>query len=303
MASKGLVSRCCGERRVSQREIELRIVHIVQEEVHARQVVGGVVDFLPHETLLDQVLIKLTLGLQQQRARTARGVVDFVHLVLPRERKPRQQPRDVLGREKLAARLTGIGGIVGNEKLVGIAEEVDLVVGKAAEVQTLHPVEHGTEAAVLLLDGVAQAGAGGVEVGKKPLDGALGVIAHGRGFDGGEDRRQVGVEVGVVVGLRHHHRKELTGVDEIALFARHLVDHSRIGTYFAVGIFLIAFLGIVPFHVGDKVFADEAVEERAEHKLFKVPAVDSAAHFVGDAPNGGLQFGALGDFGHRAVRV
>ena len=164
-------------------------------------------------------------------------------------------------------------------------------------------MEHGTEAAVLLLDGVAQAGAGGVEVRKESLDGALGIIAHGRSFDGREDRRQVGVEVGVVVGLRHHHRKELTGVDEIALFVRHLVDHSRIGTDFAVGILLIAPFGTARFHMGDKVFADEAVEERAEHKLFEVPAVDSAAHFVGDAPNGGLQFGALGDFGHRAVRV
>ena len=122
------------EEGVAQCEVELRIVHIVQEEVHARQVVGGVVDFLPHKPLLDQVGVKLALGLQQQRARTARRVVDFVHLVLPRERETRQQPRDILGREKLAARLTGIGGIVGNEKLVGIAEEVDLVVGKAAEV-------------------------------------------------------------------------------------------------------------------------------------------------------------------------
>lgn len=286
------------EEGVAQRKVELIVVHIVQEEVHPRQVERGVVDLLPHETALDHVLVKLPLGLQQQRTRTASGVVDLVHLRLSRERKPRQQPRDVLGREKLTARLTGIGGIVGDEKLVGIAEEVDFVVGKAAEVQTLHAVEHGTEAAVLLLDSVAQTSAGGVEVGKKPLDGALRSVAHGRGFDGGEDGGQLGVEIGVALGRGHHHRKELAGIDEIALFARHGVD--EFGIHLAVGIGCVVLIGVAAFHVGGKIFADVAVEEGTEHKLFEVPAVDSAAHIVGDAPNGGLKLGALGGFGHRA---
>ena len=172
------------------------------------------------------------------------------------------------------------------------------MVGKVSEVQTLHPAQHGAEAAVFLLDGVAQLGAGGVEVGKKPLDGALRSVAHGRGFDGGEDGGQLGVEIGVALGRTHHLREELRGIDEIALFARHGVD--ELGIHLAVGIFCVVLIGIAAFHVGGKIFADVAVEEGAEHKLFEVPAVDSAAHIVGDAPNGGLKLGALGGFGHRA---
>ena len=172
------------------------------------------------------------------------------------------------------------------------------MVGKVSEVQTLHPAEHGTESAVFLLDGVAQLGAGGVEVGKKSLDGALRSVTHGRSFDGGEDGGQLGVEIGVALGRAHHLCEELRGIDEIALFARHGVD--EVGIQSAVGTFRIAFLGIGVFHVGRKIFADIAVEECAEHKLFEVPAVDSAAHIVGDAPNGSLKLGALGGFGHRA---
>ena len=90
----------------------------------------------------------------------------------------------------------------------------------------------------------------------------------------------------------------MRGIDEIALFARHGVD--ELGIHLAVGICCVVLFGVVAFHVGRKVFTDVAVEERAEDKLFEVPAVDSAAHIVGDAPNGGLKLGALGGFGHRA---
>ena len=286
------------EEGVAQREVELVVVHIVQEEVHARQVERGVVDLLPHETALDHVFVKLPLGLQQQRTRTAGRVVDLVHLRLSRQGEARDELRHGLRGEKLAARLAGVRRIVRNQKLVGVAEEVDLVVGKVSEIQTLHPAQHGAESAVFLLDGVAQLGAGGVEVGKKPLDGALRSVAHGRSLDGGEDGRQLGVEIGVAVGRGHHLCEELRGIDEIALFARHGVD--ELGIHLAVGIFCVVLIGVAAFHVGGKIFADVAVEEGAEHKLFEVPAVDSAAHIVGDAPNGGLKLGALGGFGHRA---
>ena len=90
----------------------------------------------------------------------------------------------------------------------------------------------------------------------------------------------------------------MRGIDEIALFARHGVD--EFGIHLTVGVCCVVLFGIAAFHVGRKVFADVVVEEGAEDKLFEVPAVDSAAHIVGGAPNGGLKLGALGVFGHRA---
>lgn len=90
-------------QRVAQLEVELVVVHVVQEHVHPRQVVRGVVDFLPKEAVFDQVLIEVLLGLQQQRARAASRVVDLVDAGLPVHRQLRNQLGDLLRREELAA--------------------------------------------------------------------------------------------------------------------------------------------------------------------------------------------------------
>jgi hypothetical protein len=42
-----------------------------------------------------------------------------------------------------------------------------------------------------------------------------------------------------------------------------------------------------------KVFADEAIEQGAQHVLLEVPAIDGTAHIVGDMPDLALQGGAL----------
>ena len=54
------------EEGVAQRKVKFCVVHIVQEEVHARQVERGVVNLLSNEPHFLLVL-KLLLGLQQQR--------------------------------------------------------------------------------------------------------------------------------------------------------------------------------------------------------------------------------------------
>jgi hypothetical protein len=48
-----------------------------------------------------------------------------------------------------------------------------------AEVQLGHAFEHSSQAGVLVFDGVAQAVAGGVEVGEQATDVALGRLAQG----------------------------------------------------------------------------------------------------------------------------
>jgi hypothetical protein len=81
---EGLVAKEVGiGEGVAQLDVELVVVHVVQEHVHPRQVVGGVVDFLPEEPFLDDVGVEVLLGLEQQGAGTGGGVVDLVDAGLP----------------------------------------------------------------------------------------------------------------------------------------------------------------------------------------------------------------------------
>ena len=59
--------------------------------------------------------------------------------------------------KKLTAGLSGIGGVVGDEKFVGIAEQVDLVVFKIAEIQPGYAFENSRQACVFIFDGIAEA--------------------------------------------------------------------------------------------------------------------------------------------------
>jgi hypothetical protein len=60
---------------------------------------------------------------------------------------------------------------------------------------------------------------------------------------------------------------------------------------------------VTAFDVAGKVFADEAIEQGAEHVLLEIPAVDSTAHIVGDLPDPALQFGALLNACHAVIPV
>lgn len=53
------------EERVAQGNVELIEIDVVQKHVHARQIISGMVDFLPEEAILYQMIVKLLLGLQQ----------------------------------------------------------------------------------------------------------------------------------------------------------------------------------------------------------------------------------------------
>ena len=90
----------------------------------------------------------------------------------------------VLWRKKLASTFSGIGGIVGNQELVSITKKVNLVVFKIAEVQLLHTFQDGCQTAVFGFNAVAQAGAGGVKVGKEAFNVNFGGVSIGRAFNG-----------------------------------------------------------------------------------------------------------------------
>ena len=124
--------------------MKLVVVDGVEKHVHARQVVGGVVDFLPKEAFFDEMIVKLLLSLKQERTAAASGVVDFVDARLSVGGDACEELRHLLGGEKLSSGLTGTLGVVADEKLVGIAKEVDFAVGKVGEIETCHASEHGS---------------------------------------------------------------------------------------------------------------------------------------------------------------
>jgi len=95
--------------------------------------------------------------------------------------------------EKLAARFTGISGVVGDEKFVGIAKQVDLVAFKVTKIQPGYTFEHGGQTQVFILYRIAKAVAGGVKIGKQAFDVWLRGVAVGRTFNGGKDGGQIGI--------------------------------------------------------------------------------------------------------------
>ncbi len=181
------------EEGVAELDVELVVVHVVQEHVHPRQVVGGVVDFLAEESLFDDVVVELLFRLQEEGAGAAGGVVDFVDAGLAVDGQAGDEAGDALRGEELATGFSGIGGVVGDEELVGIAEEIDLVAREVAEVEPADTGEDGGEAGVLGFHGVSEPIAGGVEVGEEALDVLFRGVAAGGGLDGGKDGGEVGI--------------------------------------------------------------------------------------------------------------
>ena len=229
--------------------------------------------------------------LQQQRAGAAGGVVDFVHAFLSEEGEAGNQLRDVLRCEEFAAGFARVGGVVGNQVFVGIAEEINVMVFKTAKIQLRYAFENGSKAFVFVGDGAAKAVAGGVEIIKETFDCRFGRVAGSGFFNGAEDGFQLGIELVVLVGMSSDVAKELAGVDEVA-FGFDGVIHNFRGDN-VVGHGSIADTGIATLNVVGEMFADEAVKEGAEDVLFEIPAVHGAAHVVGDFPDLAVQLSAL----------
>ena len=146
MASKGSSSQWAGSVSVSPLgDVELLVVHIVQEHVDAAQVVGGEVDLLPVEALAHLVVAQHLDEVEQQGAGTAGRVVHLVDLGLADDGDARQQLGDFLRGVELAAGLAGGGGVHLHQVFVGVAEQVDGVVGEVARAAGQRQVADGVE--------------------------------------------------------------------------------------------------------------------------------------------------------------
>ena len=167
------------EERIPQLDIKVVVIDPVEEHIHTRQIVGRRIYFLPIKSPLYLPCLKEAASLQEKRTRATSGVIDLIYLRLPMDCKSCDELGDLWRGKELPTRLTRIGGIVRDQVLVGIAEEVNLTLLEGTEIQVCNPLHHRTEAAVLLLDACPQTGTRRVEVGKEPLEIGLGGIAHG----------------------------------------------------------------------------------------------------------------------------
>ena len=128
------------------------------------------------------------------------------------------------------------------------------------------------------------------------IDVALGGVAIGRAFDGCEDGRQIGIQAFVGVGTGGDGSEQLAGVDEVAFGFNGVIFDFR-GDHAIVQLCIVDAV-IIGFDVAGKVFADEAIEQRAEYVLLEIPAIDRATDIVGDSPDCSVKCGSFLFFIH-----
>jgi len=114
----------------------------------------------------------------------------------------------MLRREKLSARFARIGCVVGDQELIGIAEEIVLVLLEFQR-ESGNALQDRRQPGVLVLYRVAQPVAGGVKVGEQAFDVVFRRMAICRSFNCLERRCKVSVQAFVGVGLGRNIGKEL----------------------------------------------------------------------------------------------
>ena len=134
------------------------------------EVVGGDVDLLPVKSLTYVPLLAQHFGeFQQQRTAAAGRIIHFVHLFFADERNTGRKLGNLLRREEFATRFSRIAGIHRHQELVGIAEGVDWVVGKVAELHVADFIENLHQRLVALLHRRSEFVAVHVDVGEQAL--------------------------------------------------------------------------------------------------------------------------------------
>ena len=154
------------DQRVTVGNVEMVVVHIVQEHVNAAQVVRGQVLLLAEKPLPDLILAQHLDGLQQQGTGTARRVVDLVHFALAMGGDSGQQLADLLRREELATGLAGVRRVHGHQILIRITERINFVVREAlrTQVQIANGIEHLHQLGIAIHHGIAELAAVQVQI-------------------------------------------------------------------------------------------------------------------------------------------
>ena len=276
------------EKGVAVAYIEVGIVDVVEEHVDAAEVVGGDVQLLPEEAFLHIVFAENLGKLEQQRAGTAGRVIHLVDILATVAHDARKQFAHLLGSVVFTATLAGIGGIHSHEVLVGIAEDIDLVVLVVPfEVDIANIVEDFGELLIALIHRVAKFVGIHIDVGKKPLEVAFALGADSRRLDGFEHIVEGNIEVGIVLGTLAHIAEQLRREDK-ETFLVHQLRASRLGFLVGeVGIVeaLDTRLGLESIHIIGDIFGYKAVEKDTENVTLEIPAIYRVAKVFGSSPN------------------
>ena len=280
-------------QRVAQLDVELVVVDVVQEHVDAAQVVGGGVDFL---SVVHQVGVVPSDGLgelEQQRATATCRVIDRTNLMPIGSSQTRQEFTHLLRGEELAARLACTTGIHGHQKLIGIAEGIDLVVQKVlAQIHVANLQEHLRHVPVARLHIAAQKHAIYVEVAEEPLHVIFRRRADGRPLDSLEHLCQRHVQVLVLFAVLAHILEELGGKDEETLLRHHHVARlfCFLVTHGSIVKALHTCLCLQLVDVVSQILRNETIEQSAQHVCLKLPATSLTSQVVRHRPNGAMQF-------------
>gem|GEM_PF-3309143 len=81
---------------ISARSVELVVIDIVQEHIHTRHIVIGMIYLLSEEPFFYKMVVELLFCLQQQRTRTASGIINFIDRCLPTQSQSSYQLRYIL---------------------------------------------------------------------------------------------------------------------------------------------------------------------------------------------------------------
>ena len=235
----------------------------VQYEIHARQRPGRVVHLLAID---GDAARRLVSRLEQQRARTAGGIVDGLILAGVRADADHlcHDPRDFCRGIELPLALAGLGGEVPHEVLVGVAEEIVAADAVGAEVE---PLEDGDELRKPVLHFLAGAKlAFVVEVGL--VDDALEFVGFGKLADD-----LVDPVADFLVALEFRHVVETTAV-------RHFDERVRVARV---------------------LVRDVLHEQQRQHIILVLGGIHAAAQFVAALPERGIELGFFE--GHQFFRL
>ena len=284
------------EERVTERDVELARVDVVEEQVDAAEVVRRRFLFLPVEADEDVLRSEDLCHLHQERPRTAGRIVDLPH---PRP-APRgdagQQLRGLLRREELSAGLARARGIHRQQVFVGVAEGVDGPAPVVAELHLRHAAEQRAERLVLLVHrGPQLARVAEVDRRKDVLEVFLALRALRRVFDFAENVFERDVEVvvprrrGVDAGekVRRAQEEPELAHEDVLRRQRIRVRERGVGEPGHAGRPLL-----LVRDAGD-LFRQEPVEQRAQDVLLEVPAAHRPAQLVRDPPDCLVQFRTL----------
>ena len=96
------------EQRVAIAYVEIGIIDVVQKHIDAAKVVGGDIQLLTEETFLHIVLAENLGKFQQQRTRTAGGVIYLIDVFTSVAHNASKQFRHLLRRVVFATAFAGI---------------------------------------------------------------------------------------------------------------------------------------------------------------------------------------------------